>query len=138
MAKCGESSSPPKDVSESLQSFAEGLGFESNMDEVQEDLVKDSHSSCDDERSECKDGDENKCLIDRYSRSGKNGFPPPISTIGKSGKPLVQLESYRNDGRIVLKEFKMPMHEFLHAYREDGRLKLQFVNQEEDDEDAKG
>ncbi|CAL1367203.1 unnamed protein product [Linum trigynum] len=66
----------------------------------------------------------------RSSRSfGDRGvsFPPPISCIGKTGKPWVCFKSYREDGRFVLKEVRIPTQELLHACREDGRLKLQFV-----------
>ncbi|KAF4388705.1 hypothetical protein G4B88_018982 [Cannabis sativa] len=77
---------------------------------------------------------------------GGGRFPPPISSLSKSnGKPWVCFKSYRQDGRFVLKEVRVQSQEFLHACREDGRLKLHFVqpnvededgeNEEEDDED---
>lgn len=67
-------------------------------------------------------------------------FPPPISCIGRTGKPWVCFKSYRNNGRFILKEVRIPTQEFLHACREDGRLKLQFIQSddetiEEDDEE---
>ncbi|RZC78397.1 hypothetical protein C5167_002602 [Papaver somniferum] len=64
----------------------------------------------------------------RLSRTGARKFPPPISSIGISGKPGVSFRSFRQDGRFVLKEIRIPTQEFLHASREDGRLKLNFVH----------
>ena len=41
-----------------------------------------------------------KCCWDvKSSKSGKE-FPPPIPSIGKSGKPWVCLKSYREDGPV--------------------------------------
>lgn len=62
------------------------------------------------------------------SGSGTGKFPPPISCISKNGKPWVCFKSYRHDGRFVLKQIRIPTQEFLHACREDGRLKLHFVH----------
>lgn len=113
---------------ESLQLCTEGLGFES-FDDVY----------FNNEINECWNDQEEKASITRHSttqnlsgeirRSRQNGraFPPPISCIGKSGKPWVSFKSYRHDGRFVLKQVRIPSQELLHACREDGRLKLHFV-----------
>ncbi|KAK8683342.1 hypothetical protein V6N13_039406 [Hibiscus sabdariffa] len=69
---------------------------------------------------------ELKVVRPRRSNSVRD-FPPPISCIGKCGKPWISFKSYRHDGRFVLKQVKTPMQELLHAFREDGRLKLQFM-----------
>ncbi|CAK7329129.1 unnamed protein product [Dovyalis caffra] len=111
---------------ESLQLCTEGLGFESS-DDV-EDLKNDTN-----EDWRCQ---EENIRITRHSatedlsrpRSAGRAFPPPISCIGNSGKPRVIFKSYRQDGRFVLKEVRMPTLEFLRACREDGRLTLQFVH----------
>lgn len=125
----------------SLQLCTEGLGFESSDD------VEELKSEIDiDWRNEEKNVSSMKnspsdSLSGEFRRSRTNGggFPPPISSIGKSGTPWVWFKSYREDGRFVLKEIRMPAQEILHASREDGRLKLQFVQPndeilEEDDE----
>lgn len=138
--------------SESLQFCTEGLGFESS-DEV-EDLIKTSDQDNwrinmqEEKVSFAKQyfpiSEMNGCGGEsRRSRTSVGGFPPPISCISKSGKPWVCFKSYRQDGRFVLKEIRIPTQEFLHAYREDGRLKLHFVmpddeildeeNEEDDD-----
>lgn len=67
----------------------------------------------------------------RRSKSYGGAFPPPISSIGKAGKPRVSFKSFRKDGRFVLKEIRVPTREFLHAFRENGRLKLQLFQPEE-------
>nr|XP_043611368.1 uncharacterized protein LOC122582999 [Erigeron canadensis] len=59
----------------------------------------------------------------KRSRISGKEIPPPISSIGRR----VCFKSYRYNGRLILKEEKIPAHEILHAYREDGRLKLQFI-----------
>ncbi|XP_010248433.1 PREDICTED: protein FANTASTIC FOUR 1-like [Nelumbo nucifera] len=131
--------------SESLQHCTEGLGFESSDD------VEDSKS---DTSGDWKTKEEEKLNISKYSswenksgefkRSKATGrpFPPPISCIGSSGKPWVCFKSYRYDGRFILKEIRIPTQEFLHARREDGRLKIRFVQSEgileEDDEERRG
>lgn len=124
---------------ESLQLCTEGLGFESS-DDV-EDLKNDVNERIGQQYQEEKgkitrrSTSENLSSEFRRSRSGGGAFPPPISCIGKSGKPRVSFKSYRHDGRFVLKEVKVPTSEFLHACREDGRLKLHFVHPNDEMED---
>ncbi|KAI3902647.1 hypothetical protein MKW92_050243 [Papaver armeniacum] len=69
---------------------------------------------------------ENLSDIRRTRSLGRN-FPPPISCIGRNGKPWVCLKSFRYSGRFVLKEIKIHTKEVLHACREDGRLTLHLV-----------
>ncbi|KAL0370193.1 UNVERIFIED_CONTAM: hypothetical protein Sangu_0337400 [Sesamum angustifolium] len=59
-------------------------------------------------------------------------FPPPISCIGQCRKPWVCLKSFREDGRFILKEIRIPTQELLHACRENGRLKLQFIQPDDE------
>ncbi|KAE8735600.1 putative Beta-ureidopropionase [Hibiscus syriacus] len=65
-------------------------------------------------------------------------FLPPISCIGKNGKPLVLFKSFRKDERFVLKQVRTPTQELLHAYREDGRLKLQFMQPNDESMEHQG
>ncbi|KAI4322432.1 hypothetical protein L6164_022128 [Bauhinia variegata] len=132
--------------SESLQLCTEGLGFESS-DDVEE--MKNEMNAC--WQMQGEEVSVKKHLSSQFSfgecrRSRVSGgeYPPPISCIGRTGKPWVCFRSYRKDGRFVLKQIRIPTQEFLHAYREDGRLKLNFVQpddefpeedeEEEDDE----
>ncbi|KAG6521153.1 hypothetical protein ZIOFF_018219 [Zingiber officinale] len=118
------------------------LGLSANSDKLQlctERLGSESSDDVDDlgdrEGLEIKSLHEgqsmvcNSCCVLRPRRTGE--FPPPIPSIGKSGKPWVYLKSYRDGGRFLLREIRIPSHEFLHASRQDGRLKLQLVHPSE-------
>ncbi|KAG2658842.1 protein FANTASTIC FOUR 3-like [Panicum virgatum] len=76
----------------------------------------------------------------RRARGGRPApFPPPISVIGAGGKPWLYLRPHREDGRLVLREVRIPSRELLQARREGGRFKLQFAQphpEEEEPEDA--
>ncbi|GMI94568.1 hypothetical protein like AT5G22390 [Hibiscus trionum] len=113
---------------ESLQLCTEGLGFESSdeVEDMRNDEMKQEWTRTKNSASETEN------LILNRSRE----FPPPISCIGKSGKPCVCFKSYRQDGRFVLKRVRVPTQEFLHACREDGRLKLQFLHPNYDDQES--
>ncbi|XWS71456.1 hypothetical protein CRYUN_Cryun03dG0139500 [Craigia yunnanensis] len=119
--------------SESLQLCTEGLGFESSDDvEDMKNEMKEDGKSKEKKASSINTTKhttkENLYGEFRRSRSSSlEAFPPPISCIGKSGKPRICFKSYRQDGRFVLKEVRIPTQEFLRACREDGRLKLHFV-----------
>ncbi|KAF5470946.1 hypothetical protein F2P56_011431 [Juglans regia] len=136
--------------SDSLQLCTEGLGFES-FDDV-EDMRSEMNEDWQNQEEKISTKKNNlACEIQggggggggefRRSKISGGTFPPPISCISRSGKPQVCFKSYRQDGRFVLKEIRIPTHEFLHACREDGRLKLHFVQpndeilEEEDEED---
>lgn len=130
---------------ESLQLCTEGLGFESSDDveDLKNDINEDRKYQEEKESITMHSTSENLSGEFRRSRSSGGAFPPPISSIGKSGKPWVCFKSYRHDGRFVLKEVRTPTLEFLHACREDGRLKLHFVHpndeipdEAEDEEEA--
>ncbi|XP_058088326.1 uncharacterized protein LOC131235198 [Magnolia sinica] len=119
----------------SLQLCTEGLGFESSDD------VEDSKNMK--VGSDWSDGENGKLGIVKHSKGSweamgaRGGFkksrmagafpPPPITSMGRQGKPWFFFKSYRHEGRFVLREFKIPTQEFLHACREDGRLRLNFV-----------
>ncbi|KAI3518820.1 hypothetical protein L1887_07638 [Cichorium endivia] len=133
---------------ESLSMCTEGLGFES-FDDV-EDLKDEQDVNIDHESKQQQQERTTKHAVSemlpcepKRSRFKGMEFPPPISSIGMGGKPWVYLESYRSNGRFILKEVKIPTQELLHACREDGRLKLQFIQSdgealdEEDDEERK-
>ncbi|KAI4334225.1 hypothetical protein L6164_018941 [Bauhinia variegata] len=128
---------------ESLQLCTEGLGFESS-DDV-EDMKSESNDcwQMQGEKVSVKNHLSSQFSSGECKRSRVSGgeYPPPISCIGRNGKPGVCFRSYRQDGRFVLKEIRIPTQEFLHACREDGRLKLHFVHpddefpEEEDEEE---
>ncbi|KAK6926555.1 Fantastic Four domain [Dillenia turbinata] len=114
--------------SDSLQLCTEGLGFESSDDveEFSSDVTSDRLDQ--EEKMSCIRPSSSQSLgVFKRVRTTSGVFPPPISCIGRTGKPWVCFRSYRQDGRFVLKEIRIPTQEFLHACRENGRLKLQFV-----------
>ncbi|KAI5666742.1 hypothetical protein M9H77_16595 [Catharanthus roseus] len=132
--------------SESLSLCTESLGFESS-DDV-EDLRNETSFDFQNQEEKTQSfskhlQSENSWKESKRSKS-KGSFPPPISCIGRTGKPWVCFKSYRQDGRFILQEIRIPTQEFLHACREDGRLRLQFIqsddeilqeDEEEDDDD---
>ncbi|KAJ4970633.1 hypothetical protein NE237_003732 [Protea cynaroides] len=146
-------------TSESLQLCTEGLGSES-ADDVEDFTPRispyegfvfdDSNTNEEDENEEEAMGKSSvtmhfmPSLPDRSRNSSRRSsfgsgsgsvspsFPPPISCIGRSGKPWVCFRSYRSDGRFILKEIRIPTQEFLSSCREDGRLKLRFVQPNEE------
>ncbi|KAI9107658.1 hypothetical protein K1719_021321 [Acacia pycnantha] len=125
--------------SESLQLCTEGLGSESSHDDVEElengmnenwevlSVKEDIHIPLVNSSNGENCGRRSRLSV------GETQYPPPISCIGKNGKPWVCFRSYRDNGRFVLKEIRIPTKEFLHAHRENGRLRLNFVQPDDDD-----
>ncbi|KAM7276458.1 hypothetical protein ACFE04_018324 [Oxalis oulophora] len=117
--------------SDNLQMCTEGLGSESSGDV--DDLIKSSEDLTSFwQQHETKGRTDNMCGELKRSRTSERKFPPPISSIGQSGKPGVYFKSYRRDGRFILKEVRVPTQDFLHAQREDGRLTMHFVHSTDD------
>ncbi|KAM0900842.1 hypothetical protein ACQ4PT_020369 [Festuca glaucescens] len=79
--------------------------------------------SCKREQHERDDDADQGFVMPRRTRSGRV-FPPPISVIGKGGRPWLTLRAHREDGRLVLREMRLPSQELLQPCREDGRFKL--------------
>ncbi|KAK8697714.1 hypothetical protein V6N13_113852 [Hibiscus sabdariffa] len=138
---CHEKSETFSWSSESLQLCTEGLGFESSDDveDMKNEMKQDWGNKAKTTKTTTAKHSTVENVYGELKRSrgsggggGGVGFPPPISCIGKSGKPCVCFKSYREDGRFVLKQVRVPTQEFLHACREDGRLKLQFVQPNDD------
>lgn len=121
--------------SDSLQLCTEGLGSES-LGDVEDLKIEEQNTG---NRMEEKTVHVRRQSSDSYLRkkrsNGKTMFPPPISYIGQAGKPSVSFQSYRKNGRFVLKEVRIPTQECLRACREDGRLRLSIVQPNNDDED---
>lgn len=85
----------------------------------------------------CSNGAAKSYCRRRSRRESDGRFPPPIPCIGVSGKPLVSLQKIRQDGRFILVEVMIPSHEFIHARRENGCLKMHFVHSESESESEK-
>ncbi|XP_052153479.1 uncharacterized protein LOC127771592 [Oryza glaberrima] len=69
------------------------------------------------------DDNQHAVMVLRRTRSGR-AFPPPISVIGKGGRPWLSLRAHREAGRLVLREMRLPSQELLQPCKEDGRFKL--------------
>ncbi|XP_073303592.1 uncharacterized protein [Primulina huaijiensis] len=119
--------------SESLSLCTEGLGSESS-DDI-EDLM--GNDGC---GVEWRNQEERRSMMQNTNHWGESRrsiictreIPPPISCIGRNGKPWVCFKSFREDGRFILKEVRIPTQEFLHACRENGRLRLRFVHSDDE------
>ncbi|KAJ3671364.1 hypothetical protein LUZ60_007443 [Juncus effusus] len=123
----------------SRQLCTEGLGSESS-DDV-DDLVMNEESETQEFNTQFKEKMElerrelkfsSDCNNNNVKSKSTKEFPPPISSIGKAGKPAVCFKAYREEGRFVLREIRIPTHEYLRASRRDGRLKLRFICPDEE------
>jgi hypothetical protein len=74
------------------------------------------------ERDDDDDADQG-FVMPRRTRSERT-FPPPISVIGRGGRPWLTLRAHQENGRLVLREMRLPSQELLQPCREDGRFRL--------------
>ena len=135
---------PSSFLSHHLDICTEGLGSESSGDIDLSDLT--DGAACVDVDVDvghavlpCKwkhrDGGGDGEPAGRARSAARPAFPPPISLIGAGGKPWLYLRPQREDGRLVLREVRIPSRELLQARREDGRFKLQYAQPQPDDDD---
>lgn len=119
--------------SESLSLCTEGLGFES-FEDVEHDVCDKEwrDGDGDGERNVARNSHSDQNHRSEASRRSRRALPPPISCIGRCGTPGVCFRSFKEDGRFILREIRIPTQEFLHACRQDGRLKLQFVHNDDE------
>ncbi|PNY06952.1 protein FANTASTIC FOUR 1-like [Trifolium pratense] len=73
------------------------------------------------------------------NKDKKREFPPPIPCLAQtenlaSHMRYVLTRYYTNEGRLIIKEEKVKHHEYFHAHRENGRLTLQLVPLDNDDD----
>ncbi|OEL12802.1 hypothetical protein BAE44_0026180 [Dichanthelium oligosanthes] len=127
---------PPSFWSRHLGICTEGLGSESSGDIDLSDLSDDVNNNGDGDSGAVDAGHQALPCKRHHRDDGEPGrarsatrpaFPPPISVIGAGGKPWLYLRHHREDGRLVLREVRIPSRELLQARREDGRFKLQFA-----------
>ncbi|XP_062223172.1 protein FANTASTIC FOUR 3-like [Phragmites australis] len=110
----------------------EGLGSESSGDVDLGDVADDVGQALPCKR-QCRGNNDEKIMVSTLARTTSGRvFPPPISVIGAGGKPWLYLRPHRGDGRLVLREVRIPSQELLQARREDGRFKLHFTHPEEE------
>ncbi|XP_010419246.1 PREDICTED: uncharacterized protein LOC104704943 [Camelina sativa] len=86
----------------------------------------------------CFDAFSDKTVDVSERREEKKAVAPETHppTIFSSNVPSVLKREYTSDGRLLLKEEKMRgRHEYLRAHRSNGRLILQLVSLDDDDDD---
>ncbi|KAL3379627.1 hypothetical protein AABB24_000367 [Solanum stoloniferum] len=67
----------------------------------------------------------------KYNNSKRSSsyFPPPITSLARGdNKPSIQMQSRRQDGRLILEAVFIPPRNHFHAHRLDGRLLLTLVD----------
>lgn len=74
-----------------------------------------------------------RCNSDSGSRVSGAGFPLPISSMGRNGKPRVYYRPIKREGRFVLQEIRIPGQGCMHVTRENGRLLLQLSSSDSSD-----
>ncbi|KAG2299962.1 hypothetical protein Bca52824_036434 [Brassica carinata] len=109
----------------SLHMCTEGLGSESYYD------LEDGKVNCNKnvEDNDIK-GKEDKVRSDEECvprEKERREYPPAMTRMS--------FKTYREEGRLVLEEVRIPRREFLQASREAGRLKLKLVQTEDENED---
>ncbi|CAK7340798.1 unnamed protein product [Dovyalis caffra] len=110
-----------------LMSCTESLGFES----CDERRVDDEIELCSRERTTITKFKWRKVGEKKETKK----FPPPISSLNQNGQPNFFLKSVRKDGRLELTEVRIDRHEILRASRQDGRLRLHLIADEESEVD---
>lgn len=118
---------------DSLQLCTEGLGCESS--DCLTDCSCSSSEFADDYTSEDEEEDqENIDTVEEESDvAPARAFPPLLASISACNPSYMQ--SFKKDGRFVLRSVKAPLqsNNFLHSYREGGRLKMQLISRNDDD-----
>ncbi|XP_015085408.1 protein FAF-like, chloroplastic [Solanum pennellii] len=63
------------------------------------------------------------------SKRPSSSFPPPITSLARGdNKPSIQMQSRRQDGKLILDVVSIPHRNNFHAHRLDGRLLLTLVD----------
>ena len=117
---------PSSTENSSLQLCTEGLGSESYYD------LEDGKVNCDgngEDEIEVKGKEENG--------SNDEECGPQEKERKEYAMTRMSFKTYREEGRLVLEEVRIPRREFLRASREDGRLKLKLVQSDEDEDEKK-
>ncbi|KAJ8559703.1 hypothetical protein K7X08_003761 [Anisodus acutangulus] len=63
----------------------------------------------------------------KKTSSSRKSFPPTISSLASEDKPSVQMQSHRQNGRLILEAVSVPPQNHLRAKRVDGRLVLTLI-----------
>lgn len=113
-----------------LMSCTESLGFESSDERRVEDQIE----NLNDIEELCSRKESKVCSKwkrEHVKREVKK-FPPPLSSLNQNGKPTFFLRPVRKDGKLELKEVRIGRPEMLRTSRQDGRLRLHLIWNEEE------
>ncbi|KAJ7973396.1 Protein FANTASTIC FOUR like [Quillaja saponaria] len=118
-----------------LMSCTETLGFESPDERRIDDQIEEINNENFDQN-----GTGNSCGRTTKTAEAKSAkwrdqvkkFPQPISSLNQNGKPSFFLHPVRKDGRLELTEVRIHRPEILLASRQDGRLRLQLISEDQD------
>ncbi|CAL9238728.1 unnamed protein product [Arabidopsis halleri] len=116
------------DEANGLMLCTEYLGFESYDMRMSDNEVENKmtcHVEVETERVETK---RRKMKENVVAREPEKKFPPPLSSLNGRGQRSFYLRPVRKDGRLELTQVMINRPEIFHASREDGRLRLHFVN----------
>lgn len=108
-------------VVDGLTSCTESLGFESSGD-LWADEWYPARPAKPVERTRWREESE---------RRREKKFPPPISSLNHKGQRSFFLRSVRTEGRLELTEVRIDRPEILRASREEGRLRLDLIVDED-------
>nr|XP_016476317.1 PREDICTED: protein FANTASTIC FOUR 1-like [Nicotiana tabacum] len=121
-----------------LMSCTESLGFESSDERTVDDQIEDHDQDDLNSRKSYSTNmasySNSKCWQRSNSEKKEKKFPPPLSSLNQDGKPNFFMRAVRKDGRLELTEVKISRPETLLASRQDGRLRLHLIRNEEEEE----
>ncbi|GAV63218.1 DUF3049 domain-containing protein [Cephalotus follicularis] len=117
-----------------LMSCTESLGFESS-DERRVDEEEEIDQLCSSRFRSSSSSSTERFKRKVGERREIKKFPPPLSSLNHNGQPSFFLRPVRKDGRLELTEVRIERPEILRASRQDGRLRLHLIRDEEDDDD---
>ncbi|XP_055815304.1 protein FAF-like, chloroplastic [Solanum dulcamara] len=116
----------------SLEICTENLGSENGSDGFSSytpfengDVDEDKH---DQQQYHSQFYEELRVVKYNYNKRSSS-FPPPIPSLARDdNKPSIQMQSRRQDGRLILEAISTPPRNIFHAHRHDGRLLLTLVD----------
>lgn len=117
----------------SLELCTENLGNETGADipEFSIDLLSSTNSTCG--NSETKEQKKNYCQNLGGEKMRTKSFPPPLKSM--RGSESLRVRPHRENGRLVIELTKVPSTvSCFQAERSNGRLRLSFWNDPEEDE----
>lgn len=110
-----------------LMSCTESLGFESSNERIVDDSIESGM------RDDSWEAHWEK-VKEKKNREKIKQYPPPLPWLN-NGQPSFFLRPVRTNGRLELMEVRVDKPEILRASREDGRLRLHLVREDDDEEE---